>query len=83
MERHEPGAAHHALMADLNGVISRYETMPALERVALVSQFLGHRIGEVPSDMYSPEAVMACVARNLAQGNSQGGALALAPAIRP
>jgi hypothetical protein len=78
MERREPGAAHRALMLDLNTVIDRYANMPAIERVAVVAQFLGHRLAELPDGQYSVAEVMHTVSRNIEQGNRQDGALAVA-----
>lgn len=78
MHRTEPGAAHHALMADLNATIDRYASMPAVERVAICAQFLGHRLAEIPEGQFSPQEIMAVVSRNMEQGNRQNGALAVA-----
>lgn len=78
MHRSEPNGAHHALMAELNAVIDKYGGMPAVERVAIVAQFLGHRLSEIPEGQFSPQEIMAVVGRNMEQGNRQNGALAVA-----
>lgn len=77
MHRSEPGAAHHALMADLNAVIDRYTGMPAIERVAIVAQFLGHRLAEIPEGQFGAQEIMQVVGRNIEQGNRQNGAMAV------
>lgn len=68
MERREPGAAHHALVADLHGILERYTMMPAVERVACMSQALGHLLADVPEG-YSVAVIMQVVSRNIEQGN--------------
>lgn len=68
----EPNAGHHALMTDLYAVIARYQSMPAIERVALFSQFLGQQVAEVP-DIFRSEDVMRTVSANLLAGNQQAG----------
>lgn len=78
MHRAEPSGAHKALMLDLNAVIDRYESMPAIERVAIVAQFLGHRLAEIPEGQFGAQEIMQVVGRNIEQGNLQNGALAVA-----
>lgn len=73
MNRAEPNGAHHALMQDLDGMVSRYAMMPAIERVAVVAQFLGQLVAEVPAE-YSPQSVMQAVSHNLMAGNEAGAA---------
>lgn len=73
-----PGAAHHALITDLHALHDRYKSLPAIERVAVISQFLGQVIVEVPTNAYSSQDVLQAVAMNLASGNANaGGALAV------
>lgn len=73
MNRAEPNGAHHALMQELDGTVARYAMMPAIERVAVVAQFLGQLVAEVPGH-YSPQSVMQAVSHNLMAGNETGAA---------
>lgn len=73
-----PNAAHHALITDLHAVADRYVSLPAIERVAIIAQFLGQIVVQVPTDSYSSSDVLQAVAHNMAAGNANaGGALAV------
>jgi len=66
--------AHQALNADLQALMARYQSMPVIERVAVLSQLIGAEIATVPNNWTSGE-VMQTVALNIAAGNSAPPAL--------
>lgn len=73
--RKDPSAAHHALMKDLAGLASRYalDGMPGIERIAVLAQFIGHEIAELPADTpYGAPELLTSVARNIEAGNRAG-----------
>lgn len=68
----EPGAAHQALMAELRGVIGRFdlEGMPAVERIAILAQLIGQEIADLPKSVpYGPAELLHAVAANIEMGN--------------
>lgn len=70
--RKEPGAAHHALMTDLRGVVDRFDAqgMPGVERIAVLAQLIGAEIHRLPKDVpYGPDELLASVAGNITAGN--------------
>lgn len=75
--RKEPGAAHHALMTDLNGVLQRYDAngMPPVERIAVLAQVIGRQILLVEQGAFTPADLLHAIAANIAAGNQ-----AVAPA---
>ncbi len=77
----EPDAAHHAFMADQAALLSRYQSVPAIERVALMAQLVGQLIVEVPRGLFSAADVMQCVSANIGAGN-ENGAREMAQALK-
>lgn len=65
-----PSNAHHALVQEAHIVLDRFAGMPGIEKIAILSQVLGHLITELPNT-YGPGEVMGCIAANIAQGNQQ------------
>lgn len=68
-----PGVAHHALITDLHAVLDRYESMPAIERVAVLAQLTGQVIVQVPTNEFDSADLMRSVAMNIAAGNANAG----------
>jgi hypothetical protein len=72
----EPGQGHQLLMAELHGVLDRFETqgITKIEQVALLAQLVGQKISDLDPDEFDnvPE-VMQAVALNIATGNAQKG----------
>ena len=66
-----PDLAHHALVNEVHAVVGRFAGMPVLERVAMLSQVIGHLVAEVPDRAYSSAEIMQAVALNIASGNRQ------------
>ena len=68
----EPGAAHHALLAELQGVLGRYDLqgVPVVERIAVLAQAIGAEIRKVPSGQYSANELLYSVSLNIAAGNA-------------
>jgi len=67
-----PTPAHQALVDQMHGVLDRFPSIPAVERLALLGQVVGHVIAELPADAgYSPQAVMHAISLNIASGNEQ------------
>jgi hypothetical protein len=64
-------------MLDLDAVNSRYQSMPVIERVAVVAQFLGTLTVEVPQQYTSAE-VLSAIAMNLSSGNEGAATRTLA-----
>lgn len=76
----QPGAAHHALMTDLNGVVERFDNggMPVVERIAVLAQVIGRQILLVDPDAgYTTADLLQSVAANIAAGNEAASAPAL------
>lgn len=77
--RKEPGAAHHALMTELNGVVKRFDDngMPVVERIAVLAQVIGRQILLVEPGAYTPAELLQSVAANITAGNqaAQGSGL--------
>lgn len=68
----EPGAAHQALMAELHGVVGRFDAqgMPGVERIAILAQLIGQEICHLPKSVpYGPAEILHSVAANIEQGN--------------
>lgn len=77
-----PGAAHHALLTDLNGVLKRYDDngMPAVERIAVLAQAIGRQILLVEPGLFTPAELLQAVAANITAGN-QAASNPAAPAL--
>lgn len=75
-------AAHFALMTDFAEVLARYQSMPVIERIAVLASLVGSEILDCPKAEYSSAEILQVVALNIAGGN-QGAALALADAAGP
>jgi hypothetical protein len=75
LQKHAPNAAHHAMNTDLNALAERYDSIPAVERVALIAQFLGGQLALV--DGWSPAEVMHAVSANIEAGNREAATQAL------
>lgn len=72
-----PNAAHHALLTDLHAIMARYQSMPVIERIAILAQTVGALVAEAPPEFSSGELLQA-IAFNLASGNQgAGGGLAI------
>lgn len=69
----EPGVAHHALITDLHAVLDRYQSMAAVERVAVIAQLLGQTTVQVPTNEFDSAELMRAVAMNIAAGNANAG----------
>lgn len=75
---HQPNAAHHALITDLHAIHDRYRSLAPIERVAVIAQFLGQVVVDVPTNEYTSADVLQAIAHNMAAGNANaGGALAV------
>lgn len=77
MHRAPPTAAHHALMTDLSAILARYQSMPVIERIAILAQQIGGEIVHVSPKEYTSAEILQAVALNITGGN-QGEALAIA-----
>ena len=68
----QPGAAHHALLAEVQGVLGRYalQGMPAVERIAVLAQAIGAEVRQLPGGTYTANEIMYSVALNIAAGNA-------------
>lgn len=70
--RKEPGAAHQAFMAELRGVVGRFDAngMPGIERIAILAQLIGQEIHDLPAGLpFGPGEILHSVAANIEQGN--------------
>lgn len=70
--RKEPSEAHAALMTELHALADRFgqNGMPGVERIAVLSQFIGQEIARLPKDVpYGPQELLASVAANIEAGN--------------
>lgn len=69
--RKNPGAAHHALMTQLNGVVRRFDDngMPVVERIAVLAQVIGRQILLVEPGTFTPAELLQSVAANIEAGN--------------
>ena len=70
--RKDPGEAHAALMTELHAMADRFgqNGMPGIERIAVLSQFIGQEIARLPKDVpYGPQELLASVAANIEAGN--------------
>lgn len=65
-----PGAAHHALINDLHGVLGRYAGMPPVEQIAVMAQAIGQIIAALDTNVGSSGEIMHAVAANIAAGNA-------------
>lgn len=68
----QPGAAHHALLAEVQGTLGRYalQGMPAVERIAVLAQAIGAEVRQLPGGEFTANEVMYSVAVNIAAGNA-------------
>lgn len=72
MFQREPGPAHQAFIVALHATHGRFAgPISPVERLAIVSQFLGQLIGEIDDEKYGKAEVMQAVAMNLQAGNEQ------------
>lgn len=71
----DPGPGHHALMAELHGVLDRAETngIPIIEQAVLLAQLIGQKISDLDPTQYEIGAVMEALAKNMLAGNQQAG----------
>jgi hypothetical protein len=67
----EPGPGHHLLMADLHGVLDKYEQtgIPAVEQIALLGQIIGQKCAELDPKAYDTPELLRTVALNITAGN--------------
>lgn len=68
----EPGAAHQAFMAEMRGVVGRFDAngMPSVERIAILAQLIGQEIADLPKGVpYGPAELLHAVAANIEMGN--------------
>ncbi len=66
-----PGLRHQMLLDDLHGVTARYKELPAVERLAIASQFIGQLVRELPDGPYTKEQILQSVAGNMQAGNAR------------
>lgn len=60
---------HQTLLADMKGVLRKYEALDPMEWLAIVSVLVGQLVAVQDQRRYTSDQVMALVAENIQRGN--------------